>query len=193
MIDERSPNATGFARFSDDRVFRYRLARSLTSRAIDYGDKVQLGAPHLRRVVFVMLNPSTADAFKLDPTVRKCVQFAELWKADVLEVVNLFAYRSTYPEDLYRRVTSCKAIVGETDVENDTAILAACAGAARVIAAWGMHGQLLGRGDDVRELLTIAGVRLEALKLTSQGRQPSHPLARGKAFIPLTTEPQPWP
>jgi hypothetical protein len=50
---------------------------------------------NLGRVVFILLNPSTADAFKDDPTVKKCISFAKHWNFGSLEIVNLFAYRST--------------------------------------------------------------------------------------------------
>lgn len=177
MIDERSTDGIGWARFSDDRKFRYRLSRvlhPLTPRE-----------ERLVRVTFVMLNPSTADAFKLDPTVRKCCEFARLWGADVLEVVNLFALRSPYPEDLDTAVE-----VGD-DPANDEAIMEACTGAARVVAAWGNHGYRWGRGHIVADRLKLAGIPLSHLGMTGGG-YPLHPLARGKAFIPLTREPQLW-
>src|SRR5437868_14686902 len=47
------------------------------------------------RVAFIMLNPSTADDRKDDPTIRRCIGFAHSWGFGVLEVVNLFAYRAT--------------------------------------------------------------------------------------------------
>lgn len=47
------------------------------------------------RVGFCMLNPSTADASADDPTIRKCCGFARQWGFDVVEVVNLFAWRRT--------------------------------------------------------------------------------------------------
>jgi hypothetical protein len=189
MIDEYSTNGTGWARFSDDKLRRYRLARSLTTLPLTVdgtnGYVMTLGGSPARRVVFAMLNPSRADAFRLDNTVARCVKFAQLWGADVLEVVNLFAHRSPYPDDL-------KTVLDRgAGKENDEAILEACRGASRVIAAWGKGGEMWGRADAVRVLLADAGVRLEHLGLTNDGR-PKHPLARGKHFIPYTMEPQPW-
>ena len=40
-----------------------------------------------------MLNPSTADAQTNDPTIRRCLQFAQAWGYGTLEVVNLFAFK----------------------------------------------------------------------------------------------------
>jgi len=49
---------------------------------------------------FVMLNPSTADGFRDDATIRKCIGFAKRWGFDGIQVVNLFAWRSRDPLDL---------------------------------------------------------------------------------------------
>jgi hypothetical protein len=179
MIDEFSDDRTGWALFSDDRKLRYRLRRQLSANTSAWAS----------RVVFVMLNPSTADAFNLDPTVAKCRKFAMRWNADVLEVVNLFAYRSPYPKDL-----DLAFIRGEMlgmDNEADIQILAACKGAARVIAAWGNNGVRHGRDQQVHELLQRAGIKLERLGATQDGH-PLHPLARGKSHIPLEREPEVW-
>lgn len=209
MIDEWSDDRTGWARFSDDRRNRYRLARALTdaARACE-GHSIRIRnngyggftteeskwpawrySPKLKRVVFVMLNPSTADAFKLDPTIKRCRRFAELWGADVLEVVNLFALRSPYPEDLYAGAKAVEDIGAGRG--NDGAIIEACSIATRVIAAWGNHGELNGRAAHVRELLDREGVKLEVLGFAKAGA-PLHPLARGKSFIPYDREPVLW-
>lgn len=186
MIDQHSNDLSGWAQFSDDMTMRFRLARSFTPFSPEM-ERLQ-GSP---RVVFVMLNPSTADAFKLDPTVRRCVEFAKRWGADVLEVVNLFALRSPHPRDLLAGAKAARNI-GANEA-NNAAIIAACQGATRVIAAWGRHGNLNHRDAFVSKMLVREGVKLEALRTTSDG-VPMHPLARGKAFIPYDVEPAmlPW-
>ena len=50
--------------------------------------------------IFVMLNPSTADADIDDPTIRRCINFAKREGCGSLMVVNLFAYRATSPADM---------------------------------------------------------------------------------------------
>lgn len=67
--------------------YRYRLTRS-------WGPG--------EHVVFVMLNPSTADAEVNDPTIRRCMAFAKSWGASGIVVVNLFALRATDPKQLLR-------------------------------------------------------------------------------------------
>jgi hypothetical protein len=176
MIDERSSDGIGWAKFSDDRRMRYRLSRALTRNVRNQNDTI--------RVVFVMLNPSTADAFIMDPTVRKCAAFAQRWNADVLEVVNLFAMRSPYPKDLLKFARGDRG----DDVINDNQIVEACTqtGHTIAVAAWGNHGTLDDRHAYVRQLLRERHIDIHHLGLT-QYRFPKHPLARGKHFIPIDT------
>ncbi len=184
VTDDVTPDGTGWARFSYDERFRYRLGRALTPRAV-YQSAHTPEESELIRVTFVMLNPSTADAFRLDPTVNKCCAFARAWGAARLEVVNLFALRSTDPRGL-----DIPGPVGD-DEANDQSILAACEGAKLVIAAWGNNGWRKGRDQLVLAMLRRAEIPLHNLGMTAELR-PLHPLARGKAFIPLTREPVLW-
>lgn len=117
-------------------------------------------------VLFVMLNPSTADAEIEDPTVRRCVNYAKAWGYGCLEVVNIFALRSTDPSLLY---TATDPI----GTDNDRFILEAAARAELIIAAWGTHGKIKGRGKEVLQLLRKHFVY--CLGLTSEGF-PRHPL-----------------
>jgi hypothetical protein len=126
-----------------------------------------------------MLNPSTADAFQLDPTNRRCVGFAQAWGYGALVTTNIFAFRSTNPAGL--RTTN--DAVGP---ENNEAILTAAKNADLVIAAWGTHGELQDRGNAVREMLGEVGVELHALKLTKAGH-PGHPL-----YVAGDTQPMRW-
>lgn len=193
MIDQWSDDGTGWARFSDDMTMRFRLARSLRDwPMVVIDDQVWLmneggPAPLPLRVVFLMLNPSTANAFVLDPTVNECRKRAIALGADVLEVVNLFALRSPYPADLRKRAAGSRG----DDHENNHAIIEACTGAFRVIAAWGNDGELGGRAALVRELLAHERIELHHLGLTAGGC-PKHPLARGKHRIPAELAPALW-
>ncbi len=125
-----------------------------------------------------MLNPSTADAFQLDPTNRRCVGFAQAWGYGSMVTTNIFAFRSTAPAGLR---TAADAI----GPENDDAILSAATSADLVIAAWGTHGELQGRGDEVREMLVGAGIALHALRVTKAGH-PGHPLYVAGDTLPTT-------
>lgn len=177
MIEQWSQDKTGWAKFSDDMTMRYRLARSFTP----FSPEVERlnGSP---RVVFVMLNPSTADAFQLDPTIKRCVAFATSWQADVIEVVNIFALRSTDPRALYSRACGFR---GDDATANEE-IVRACTGAHRVVAGWGKHGALDHRGLAVLSRLRSVGIKLHHLGLNKDG-SPKHPL-----YLKGGTEPQEW-
>lgn len=128
------------------------------------------------RVTFILLNPSTADADRDDPTLRRCVGFARAWGYGGLEVVNVFAWRATDPAALRR----CPDPVGP---DNDAAVLAAVQGVALVVAAWGNGGCHQGRAAAVLRLLD--GLPLTCLGLT-RAAQPRHPL-----YTPAATLPRP--
>ena len=159
------PHGVATATFDATRTYRYRLSRTWD--------------PSGPTVAFVMLNPSTADADVLDPTVRRCVGFARDWGFGSLEVVNLFAFRATDPRDLLR----ADAPVGAA---NDRAVLDATAGADRVVVAWGARGTHQGRAEVVAGLLSRARVRSVALGTTRDG-QPRHPL-----YVRADRPPAPW-
>jgi hypothetical protein len=130
--------------------------------------------PGGRRIAFVMLNPSTADATTNDPTIRRCIGFARSWGFGALDVVNLFAYRATYPLEL-------RNAADPVGPENDQYILDASKRADVVLLAWGNHGTLLDRDREVLRLLS--GRRdLLCLNVTNAG-QPRHPLYAHSAII----------
>jgi hypothetical protein len=115
---------------------------------------------------FLMLNPSTADEVKLDPTCSRARSYAESWGYGALIVTNVFAFRSTDPELM-------KAAKDPVGPGNDAAIVKAAKASAIVVCAWGNHGAFLGRSARVRELLE--GIPLHALRVNANG-EPAHPL-----------------
>jgi hypothetical protein len=127
---------------------------------------------------FIMLNPSTADAMKDDPTIRRCQAFAQSFGCDTLEVVNLFALRSPAPVVLYKAPRD--EIVGPS---NDHYIMKTAYRARFVICAWGQHGKLFDRGSEVLAMLRAAHVYPQALRINAGG-QPAHPL-----YLPADLEP----
>lgn len=195
MIDQFSSDRTGWARFSDDMTMRFRLGRSLTGRELVVRDAAgadsQISGLNRyvsgSRVTFLMLNPSTADAFKHDPTVGECIKRARRLGADALEVVNLFALRSPYPADLRKRAHGQRG----DDADANREILHACRGAIMVIASWGTGGALDHRATVVREMLREHDIKLHCLGTTQDGF-PKHPLARGKHRISEDFTPQEW-
>jgi hypothetical protein len=141
------------ATISDCQRFRYRLGRSW-----DAGETL----------LFVMLNPSTADAHEDDATIRRCIRFAQQEGFAALEVVNLFAFRATDPKELRRAGYP----VGP---ENDRHITDAARAAAKVCLAWGANVAGLERPQVVIPLLRAAGAPLHVLRMT-RSAYPQHPL-----------------
>ncbi|MCX7960127.1 MAG: DUF1643 domain-containing protein [Burkholderiales bacterium] len=129
---------------------------------------------------FVMLNPSTADERRLDPSCTRARNYARRWGYGAVIVTNLFALRATDPARLRR----ARAPAGGR--ANDRAILAAARAAALVVCAWGNHGAFAGRSAKVVCMLERAGIRLHVLRLTAAG-EPAHPL-----YLPAALAPRPW-
>lgn len=141
---------------SEDGVYRYRLAR-------------WWGGDH-RAAIFVMLNPSTADAEVDDPTIGRCVGFAQSWGMGGLVVVNLYALRSTDPKGLWKSPDP----VGPTNDEHLREVAETAAMCDwPLVAAWGANA----RPDRVAQVRALPGMQkqLSHLGLTKAGA-PRHPL-----------------
>lgn len=130
-------------------------------------------------LLWVMLNPSTATERQNDPTVARGVRRARAMGFGAVEIVNLFAFRATRPQDLLRAADP----VGQG---NDAVIAAAARRAGQILCGWGAHGGHQGRAARVTGLLRGRGHALWHLGLT-QGGQPRHPLYLGYGVVP-----QPW-
>lgn len=148
---------------SDCGTYRYRLSRKWDAS--------------LPTLAWIMLNPSTADGVEDDPTIRRCIGYAEDWGYGSIVVGNLFALRATDPSEL-------EAHPEPVGPENDDHLQAICEGADRVMVAWGTNGGLENRDQEVVELLK--GVQLEALDTTQAGH-PNHPL-----YQPSDAKPEPY-
>jgi len=151
------------AHFSRCTTFRYALWREWNA-----------GQPKL---LLIGLNPSTADAARNDPTIRRCIGFARDWGFGGVWVLNLFAFRATYSNDL-------KAAADPIGPRNDEWIRRVARTADRVVAAWGNDGGFMQRSTRVRGML---GDRLEAIRLNAGG-EPAHPL-----YLPRGLRPIRWP
>ena len=131
------------------------------------------------RIVFVMLNPSTASELSDDPTVARCVRRARDGGWGAIRVCNLFALRETVPANL-------KAHDSPEGPGNDAALAGACRWADTVIAAWGVHGAHRGRGPEVALRLRQQARALLYLGPTKEGH-PRHPL-----YVSYRVSPTPW-
>lgn len=171
------------ALFNDDKTKRYLLWR-------------RWGGTD-RPMFFVMLNPSTADSEDDDPTIRRCVGFAKRENCGGILVVNLFAERTSKPEELFARV-----VLGVRDERNEKIVAQtlrfAVTNTGLLVAAWGANGahpaaderrkQLraaVPSGDDL-----VEEDRLLCLGKTKE-QHPRHPLmvAADAPFVPYETTP----
>lgn len=144
--------------FDDTRTYRYSLVHTWDAS--------------LPTMTFVMLNPSTADEQDLDPTLRRCKGFAIREGYGSIRVLNLYAYRTKDPKELFR----AEDPVGP---ENDDT-LAGLSGP--VVAAWGGDA----KRERVRRALEILPRTLLAFGFTKSG-QPWHPL-----YLPRDLELTEW-
>lgn len=133
--------------------------------------------------LWIMLNPSTADASVDDPTIRRCVGFSRSWGYSSMVVANVFAYRATKPSDLAPAEERGIDIVGPENRERLANLIRYRTGP--VVAAWGANSD----GELPRELAVELGADLYCLGLTNSGR-PRHPLyVRGDAeLVPFWTD-----
>ena len=131
------------------------------------------------RVLFVMLNPSTATEVQNDPTVERCERRARALGHGAFRVCNIFAFRATDPRVM-------RAVSDPTGPDNDAAIAQSAQWADRIVCAWGSHGAHLGRGPQVEALLRASGTPLFHLGLTLGGH-PRHPL-----YVGYAQAPRPW-
>lgn len=125
--------------------------------------------------MFIGLNPSTADETQDDPTVRRCIRYAQSWGFNALYMTNIFAFRTPFPLLMKR----AQDPVGP---DNDETLIRLAADAGIVIAAWGTHGAHMQRGKAVRRMIPD----LHVLKLT-KGDHPCHPL-----YLKADLKPVPW-
>ncbi|MDB4935170.1 MAG: hypothetical protein JWP87_2142 [Labilithrix sp.] len=156
----RDHDGVSSATFSPCGQFRYELRR--------------VWKPKARAMVFVGLNPSTADESTDDPTIRRILGFADDWGFGTLVMLNAFAYRSTDPKALHTRASCSREVIGP---ENDPTMRRTFETHRRdkLVIGWGAHGILLERGRDVASIALSVHSRPECFGLTQNG-QPKHPL-----------------
>jgi len=130
------------------------------------------------KIMFLMLNPSTADETKDDATIRRCTGFSKDWGYGGFYVCNLFAFRATNPNELLkqdnpfgdRNIFETRKLVDKVD---------------KVVCAWGNKPIIkkVLKGQSEFNLLSITADKLYYLEL-SKDNTPKHPLYLRKTLIP---------
>lgn len=158
--------------WSPDRSHRYFLRRPASPL-----DQEKPG------IAFILLNPSTADERKDDPTVAKCRRYAAGWGFGEVIVLNAFAYRATDPKDMKAHPDPVGPDNDQTIVETARAVHGL---GGTLLCGWGTHGSHLDRSIHLQELLK--DFPLKAFTLTKHG-QPGHPLYLRGDLQPMQWKP----
>ena len=143
------------ALLSEDNIYRYQLSR--------------IWDEEKPKILFIMLNPSTADEFVEDPTIRRVVNYAKDWGYGGVYVGNLYAFRSTDPKGL-------KCIAHPVGPENITHIQTLISLVDKVIYAWGNEEK---EPDWLKKMVDTP----YCIEISKKGI-PKHPLYLKKCLIP---------
>jgi hypothetical protein len=136
--------------FSSDRMYRYALWRIWDNSK--------------PTVMFIGLNPSFANESVDDPTMKRCIGFAKNWNYGGIYMTNLFAFCTTYPNDL-------RKAIDPIGVENDKWLKEIELKSSKVVFAWGVSGAFLKRNEKVINLFQNSYY----IALSKMGH-PRHPL-----------------
>ena len=161
---------------SDDGRHRYVLWRYLTT------------SESPRRIVFVGMNPSTADAQNDDPTIRRCMGFARDLGFDRMYMLNLFTFRATNPSDLPTGWIAADSAPEACGIRHREILGTYIGRAGVVVAAWGAieHPWKAKAIELLLDAARAADKPLLCLGRTKNG-DPRHPL-----YLPKTARPMPW-
>lgn len=112
------------------------------------------------------------------------MDYSQRWEYGALVVCNLYPLRSPVPDNIF--MGDREKSLGPAGT-NDYNIMKFTDEAAMIMCAWGAHGQKLGQGERVRQMLIDSKCDLHALRFTKSG-QPCHPLYLPKKLNPVEWE-----
>lgn len=138
----------------------------------------QTWEPNLPWIGWGALNPSKADAYKDDPSVRRMRAFSRAWGYGGFRLVNLHDWRATDPRELKRGQ--------ETRSDQWARLFYETATAGPFVLAWGANA-----GEEGFQIARMIAAQnrlfpLLCLGTTKEGH-PRHPL-----YVRADTEPVPW-
>lgn len=152
------------AGISSCKRFRWWLYRELVS-----------GRTRRSYIIWVMMNPSTADHSTNDPTINRVMSYSRDWGYTDLLVLNIYAIRSRHPSE----------ILGQIGSRNDWWLSTIFTWASKhkipVVCAWGVKHK--DRGDEVRLLAKRVGLELLCLEHAANA-EPKHPLYLRRGLSP---------
>lgn len=153
------------AAISTDKKYRWWLWRRWSDRPL---------------VIWIMMNPSTADHTKNDPTIFKIIRYSTRWGYGAALILNVYAYRTSRQENLPE---AFEARLGRHNRRwLNTIMRFAKRKKLKIVCAWGAkHGEA---GDFVRGLAKDLGVKLYCLRISKTG-EPAHPRFLEESLDPI--------
>jgi hypothetical protein len=156
------------AEISDDGKYRYKLSR--------------IWKPTGQKILFIMINPSSASAIEDDRTINKLLEITKLWKYDGFYVGNLYPYRSSKPADLKNI-----QIPEEVNAINMKSIEEMAAESSLIVYAWGTKGPDA-RQKEPKWLRLIVNKDVHCIN-KSVKNVPMHPNQWGPNIQPIPKKP----
>lgn len=131
---------------------------------------------NLPKVLFIMLNPSTADDQQDDPTLRRCIDFAKQWGFGGLYIGNLYSFRATDPWSLLN-------VSKFSHRDNYKHLLTMANQCQLVVCAWGNYPVIKKLGIPLN-VFNHLEQKLYCIAL-SKASKPKHPLYLKKSLTPI--------
>ena len=136
--------------FSNDRKYRYLLERSWSNE---------------ENLLIMMLNPSNADEFKDDHTIKKCIKISRNFNFGGITVINLFGYITSSPNDLLN-------VNDNIGHDNDKYIFDTVSRFYKMLCAWGSSFNVQKRIYELKSIFC----KLDLYCLyTNKDKSPRHP------------------
>ena len=131
------------------------------------------------RVLFIMLNPSTANHIENDLTTIRCINFAEKWGYGGIMIGNIYPFRAKRPKDLKKWLSEGHDYdFWKSGDDNRNYVEEMAKGADLIVCAWGCnHPGIPEWVDELGDLFY--------LELCKDNITPKHPLGNlSKDAIP---------
>ena len=131
------------------------------------------------KVLFIMLNPSTADGLNNDLTTIRCNNFAKKWGYGGIMIGNIYPFRAKRPKDLSKWLKDEEVDHEYVGYNNEDHVRAMAEIAGITVCAWGCNYK-----EGIPDWVDKLG-RLHYLEFCDDGITPKHPLGNlSKDLVP---------
>ena len=130
------------------------------------------------KVLFIMLNPSTADGVEDDLTTIRCMNFAKKWEYGGIMIGNIYPFRAKRPKDLKKWIKHSEVYEYYRELDNGNHVYDMAQQADLIVCAWGCnHPGIPEWIDELGDLFY--------LDLCKDNITPKHPLGNlSKDLVP---------